>query len=316
MLVVGEKNRGEIEFTGPASESEPGKKGEPVPAKFLLASALAEPELPEDLQDPRNFPSGKVPPKPRFSRKDALADWVASRDNPYFARATANRVWAQFMGRGLVHPVDNMSESNPASHEALLAALAAALVEHDFDLKWFIRELLNSDAYQLASTGPTEAERPEWFERARVRPLSAEELTSAWRVATSYVQADPKAAERIKQERYYPLTSGYVLSFFGKPANGVGDFQGGLHEHLYLNNGQLGQLISNNNGGLLMEMAEGEGAWPARVERLYLAILSRRPTAEETQHFAEYFAAEETPHERVRDAIWALMTSSEFRFNH
>jgi hypothetical protein len=317
MLVIGEKNTGEVEFTGPASESEPGKKGEPVPPKFLLASKLEEPAPPKDLKEPRNFPGGKAPPAPAFSRKNSLADWVTASDNPYFARALANRVWAQYLGKGLVHPIDNMSESNPPSHEELLAALSKGLIEHKFDLKWYIRELVNSKTYQLAASGPVEEERPHWFERGRARPLSAEELVQAWRVATNYAAADKKTKERLDAgDRYYPIGSGYQLRFFGKPTDGVGNFLGGLHEHLFMNNGGLGKIFNSSQGSLLHTLAEGKEPWPERVERLYLSVLSRRPTAEETEKFVEYLSAEERPHDRVREAVWTLLTCSEFRFNH
>lgn len=321
-FAIGEKNLGEIEFTGPAAEDEPGKKGKPVAAKFLHGDEVEEPELPEDFEEPRRFPSKKIPPAPKFSRKNALADWVTSRDNPYFARAVANRVWAQYMGRGVVHPVDNMSESNPPSDPELLEDLTKQLVDHNFDLKWYIRELVNSKTYQLASTGEVDDERPRWFERGRVRPLSAEELVQAWRTALNYAATDDKLNEQLaKGDRFHPLTSGFHLNAFGQPADGTGNFLGGLHEHLYMNNGGISRLFSSDEGGLMHTLAEAEKdlPWEERVERLYLSILSRRPTPPETERFVEFFQSAEDqnrPHDEVRDAMWVLMTCSEFRFNH
>lgn len=320
-FAIGEKNLGDVSFTGPASEDEPGKEGKPVSPKFLAADALEEPELPEGVEDPRNFPNGKMPPAPHFSRKNALAEWVTAHDNPYFARSVANRVWAQFMGRGVVHPIDNMSESNDPSHGELLDSLAKQMVDHKFDLKWYIRELVNSKTYQLASTGPVESELPRWFERARTRPLSAEELVEAWRVATNYAAADAKTKERLeKGDLFYPLGD-YQKRFFGEPSNGTGDFLGGMHEHLYMNNGGISKLFSNSEGSLMHTLAEArkDTPWEDRVEHLYLSILTRRPSPEETQKFVEFFQSAEDqnrPHDHVRDAMWALMTCSEFRFNH
>ncbi len=317
MLVVGEKSGGDIEFTGPVTEEEIGKKGKPVAPKFLLASKLAEPELPKDFEEPRRFPSGKMPPKPKSSRKDALADWIISRDNPYFARALANRIWGQLMGRGLVHPIDNMSEGNAPSHPELLKVLADELTEHNFDVKWFIREIVSSKAYQLSSTGSVEAELPLWFERARVRPLSAEELVDSWRVVTQYANVDSKLKAALdKGDRFYPIASGYQLGFFGAPTDGVGNFVGGIHEHLFLSNGGLSKLLSTSDGGTVKQLAEAKESWPQKVETLYLTVLSRRPSDEEKEHFVTYLNEKERPHDRVKEAIWALMTSSEFRFNH
>ena len=321
-IAIGEKNRGEINFVGPAKDLEPGKKGEPVPAKFLLGETLTEPEQPKDAKEER-FEGGKEPPKPQFSRKDALADWITKRDNPYFARALANRLWAQFMGRGIIHPVDNMSESNEPTHPELLEEITKQLVDHNFDVKWYIKELTNSKTYQLASSGPVEAERPEWFERARVRPLSAEEMAEAWRVAVNYSAVDPKTKEQLeKGERFFPVGD-YQKQFLGDPTDGVGNFLGGMHEHLYLTNGGIDRLFDYREGGLLHTLVEAKKDVPLeqRVEQLYLSVLSRRPRPEETQKFVEYISAAEAnnkdrQHERFREAAWALMTCSEFRFNH
>ncbi|MFT7642336.1 MAG: hypothetical protein ACI9G1_004093 [Pirellulaceae bacterium] len=316
MYVIGEKNLGDVLFTGPVTEQEVGKKGEAVKPKFLQGDPLEEPELPKDFKEDRNFPNGKVPPQPKFSRKDQLAEWIARPDNPYFSRAVANRIWAQFMGRGIVHPVDNMSESNEPSHPELLDALAAAMVEHKFDLKWYIRELVNSQSYQLVGSGELEDAQPKWFERARTRPLSAEELLDSWNVAVGYEAIQKASDAKPSEDRYAPLGSGYLMQFFGKPNNGVGDFQGGLHEHLYLNNGGIAKLLSSAKGGLYDSLVNSEAPWEERVDKLYLSMLSRRPTTEERETFVAFLSAEEDPRTRVGEAIWVLMTCSEFRFNH
>jgi hypothetical protein len=316
-IYVGEMNSGEVKFTGSAKDAKPGKQGEPIPPKFLLGEALEEPDLSAEFKDEKRPKEGQPPPPPKFSRKDKLAEWVTSPANQLFARATANRVWAQYMGRGIVHPVDSMSESNPPSHPALLDTLAKGLVEHKFDLKWLIREIVNSQSYQLAATGSASEPMPKWFERARTRPLSAEELLESWRVATGY---DDWYAQSGKKEdkRFYGVTFDYIRRYFGEPNNGVGDFQGGMHEHLYLNNGEVGQLIISQKGGLMDALATSSDPWEARVERLFLAVLSRKPSEDERAKFVEFLSVEEKDKrsERLKDAIWALMTCSEFRFNH
>jgi len=315
--VIGEKNLGEVLFSGPASQQEPGKKGEPVKPKFLGGDPLEEPELPADFKEDRNFPNGKMPPAPTFSRKDALADWITRPDNPYFARAAANRIWAQFMGKGIVQPVDNLSPANPPSHPELLDALARSLVEHNFDLKWFIGEIVSSRTYQLSSSGPGSEAMPLWYERARYRPLSAEELLESWVRAAGYDKVmeatgqSPESRLRIKG-----ITWDYLRNAFGEPNDGVGNFQGGLHEHLYLNNGQVRQLISDRPGSLHDTLTKTESPWEERVERLFIQTLSRRPTPEETGKFVTFLNTEDDQRGRLHDAIWTLMTCSEFRFNH
>ncbi len=316
MYVIGEKNTGDILFTGPVTEQEVGKKGQPVIPKFLHGDVLVEPELPDDFKEDRNFPNGKMPPKPRFSRKDQLAEWITQPDNPYFVRAVVNRVWAQFMGRGIVHPVDNMSEANAPSHPELLNELSATMVDRKFDLKWYIRELVNSRTYQLSGHGPVEEAMPFHFERARTRPLTAEELLDTWNVATGYEAIQQTSGAKPSTDRYAPLGSGYLVRFFGTPSNGVGDFQGGLHEHLYLNNGGISKLLSSAKGGLYDHLMNSEAPWEERVDRLYVSMLTRRPTTEERKRFVAYFTAESNPRTRIGEAIWVLMTCSESRFNH
>jgi hypothetical protein len=310
VYAIGEKSTGDILFTGPAKEQQPGKKGEPIKPKFLLGDVLEEPALPADFKEIK-FEANKPPPKPKFSRKDQLADWITRADNPFFAREITNRVWAQYLGRGIVHPVDNLSPSNKPSHPELLDRLTRELVEHKFDLKWYVRELVSSKTYQLSSVGSGEA-RPEWFVHARMRPLSAEELMDSWRVASGYEAAEQAAGKKPGTDRFRPLGRDYLVQFFGTPSNGTGDFQGGLHEHLYLNNGPLSQMISAGKGSLAEFVGDAKQPLDARVERLYLATLSRRPTDAERKKFSEFLTNKGSP----TDAVWVLLTCSEFRFNH
>jgi hypothetical protein len=313
---IGEKSVGDILFTGPVTEQVAGKKGEPVKPKFLAAAALEEPEMPADFKQPK-FEENKPPPKPMFSRKDQLAQWIATRDNPYFARAIANRLWAQFLGRGLVHPVDNMSASNKPSHPALLEKLAEELVAHQFDVKWFVRELVSNETYQLSSSGGGADPAPLWFQYARTRPLSAEELADGWKGATWYEEVEKQQSKKEEsRNRFHPLERDYVIRFFGTPNSGAGDFQGGLQEHLYLNNSHWGNLLNPSKGSLVEWLTKSKDEpLEARIERLYLSALSRRPTTEETERVKAFVAADGND-PRWSDVVWALLSSSEFRFNH
>ena len=310
--VIGERNTGDVLFTGPAKDQQPGKKGEPVKPKFLLGKPLVEPEMPADYKEPR-FEANKVPPRPRFSRKDQLAEWITQADNPFFARAIANRMWGQYLRRGLVHPVDDVSPANKPSHPELLNKLTQALVAHKFDLKWYVRELVNTRLYQLSCVGAPSEPLPEWIPHARMRPLSAEELVESWQIATGFAAAEQAAGKKTSNDRFRPLSNGYVLRFFGTPNNGTGDFQGGLHEHLYLNNGPLVQMIPAGKGSLVEFIADTKQPIDARIDRLFLTTLNRHPTAKEREKFAAFLASDKAV---PTDAIWTLITCSEFRFNH
>ena len=313
LYAVGEKMTGEVLFTGPAKDQAPGKKGDPIKPKFLHGDALAEPALPEGFKEPK-LEGNKLPPPPTFSRRDQLVDWITKADNPYFARAIANRLWGQYFGRGIVHPIDNLSPANAPSHPALLDAITAWLVAHEFDLKALTREFLNSNTYQLSSAGSNGDAFPLWFQHGRTRPLSAEELAESWRLATGYEESS-KDKEKEKS-RFHPLTRDYVVRYFGLPTNGTGDFQGGLAEHLYLNNGQLGSLFSTAPGGLFAVLGDKEKAADEKLDRLFLQTLSRLPSAAERERFEPLMASGEKTEDTRRDLVWSLITCSEFRFNH
>lgn len=303
-FAIGEQDVGDIQFTGPAKDAKPGQKGEPVKPKFLHASAiLSEPE--SKSTKPAKFGT-TAPPKPKFSRKDKLAEWITAPENPYFTKAIANRVFAQYMGRGIVHPVDNLSPSNPPSMPQLFETLAKELAAHKYDLKWLTREVVLSKAYQLSSEGDGDP-LPKFYQHARTRPLSAEELAETWRVATGWSGTSAKSG---KSERFRPIEGGYMLRFFGTPTNGTGDFQGGLQEHLFMNNGPMSQMITTKGG--LAEAIGGSKPVEDRVKRLYLQALNREPTAAEIEKFGAYLKNGGAP----ADAVWALITSGEFRFNH
>lgn len=326
-FAIGELNKGEVLFTGPVSQDEPGKKGKAVRPKFLDGQTLAEPKLPKDFKEPRNFPSGKMPAKPEFSRKEALAQWMTDPDNPYFARAVANRIWAQFMGKGIVDPVDNLSPDNPPSHPELLDLLTKHLKDHQFDLKWLIKEIVCSQTYQRAGGHSSTDAKTQWYQRARVRPLSAEELFESWLIASGYDQVALQSGSKldllngagpINKERFRVrgITWDYLRRAFGQPEDGAGNFQGGLQEHLYLNNGQVRQIISTRKGSLHYELMQSKEPLEKRVQKLFLQILSRMPTAQEQLKFVEFLSAKEDATGRMHDAIWTLMSCSEFRFNH
>ncbi len=313
--ILAEKSTGEVLFTGPAATQKPGQKGEPVPARFLGGEMLEEPELPKDFKEP-DLKGNKNPPKPLFSRREKFADWVIRPDNPYFTKAIVNRVWAQFMGRGLVDPVDDLRDSHPPTLPQLFQKLQEQLIAHEYDLKWFIRELVNSQTYQLSSAGSGTDALPKWYERARVRPLTAEEIMAAIRQATYF--DDAIRAANGKPESTAMPDRPYFMTSFGEPTNGRGEFQPSLNEHLFLNNsGNLRQsMIQPKKGNLADSMINSQAPWDERVDRLFLAILTRHPTDTERMKFIEYLTAEMSPAAAVEEAIWVLLNTAEFRFNH
>lgn len=303
---IGEKGSGDVLFAGNMKEAKPGKKGEPVKPAFLRGVALEEPPLPAGYKEPEFKTGTKSFPKPEFSRKEKLAEWATASANPYFARAAVNRVWGQFMGRGIVHPVDDFEADNKPLLPALLDSLTQQFVAHQFDLKWLIGELVRSEAYQLASTGAAKEALPKFHERARLRPLSAEEIAAA--LATAGGDPSPKGDG---------VTSDYFRRYFGEPTNGQGEFQGRLSEHLFLNNSDnIRTFLRRKKGNLADSILLSTEPWEQRVERMFLAALTRLPTPAERDKFVAYLQSDPKPEALVEEAIWVLVNLSEFRFNH
>jgi hypothetical protein len=316
---VGEKTIGEVTFTVPAANQKPGQKpakgkggksdAKPIKPKFLNGEELTEPEPPQGFVEPK-LKANELPPKPAFSRREKFIDWMTSKDNPYFAKAAVNRIWAQFMGRGFVHPVDDFNRQNEPSHPALLKAMESDFVARKFDLKWLVREIVNSEAYQATDVGPVTDALPRFYDRARIRPLSVEELTASLHIATgrgveSALKSEPSAQ---------------MLQYLGEPTDGQGRFQGSLSEHLFLHNGdQFRGMCRPNKGNLPEKLLTGAEPWDAKVERMFLSVLSRPATNEERERFVKYLSVEtkdaKMASQRMEDAMWVLVSCSEFRFS-
>ncbi|MEX0716282.1 MAG: DUF1549 domain-containing protein [Planctomycetaceae bacterium] len=322
--MVGERSTGDTLFAGKAIDQKPGTKGEAVAPKYLKGDELDEPELPKDFKAEPRLADGKVPPAPHYSRKNALAEWIANPENIYFTEAIANRIWSQFMGRGVVHPVDNLSDFNPPSHPDLWEVLPKELVARKYDLKWLIREIVGSKTYQLSAAGPVDRAMPRWFEQAKVRPLMAEELGDALAVATRmYKRREAAQDDKAKQavEGDFGRVRGNLVSYFGEPVNGVGDYQGNMFENLLFNNEVYlhRYLYSTGTNQLLADLVASEASPEEKVEEMFLSVLIRKPTAEETAKYVAYVGQEQDSKKQTAlwgDAIWALLASSEFRFNH
>jgi hypothetical protein len=312
-LVVSEKSTGEVFYTGPVAKAKPGEKGKPVSPRFLGGAALKEPELPKDFKEPP-VKAGQAPTEPLFSRKEKVVEWITAADNPYFAKAIANRLWGQFMGRGLYQPVDNLRESQPAAIPPLFQALHEGLVQHQFDLKWLIRELVNCETYQLSMGKGDDAD---WYAQRRLRPLTAEEMLAALREATAF-DASARLSGKPEDAKLPSLLVRDVMSEFGEPVDGRGEFQGGLGDRLLMNNSHdLRQIIRRRKGNLMDRLLTSKAPWEERVNQLYLTVLSRPPRDEERKRFVEYVTSDPKNAEPlVEEAIWVLLASSEFRFNH
>ena len=254
------------------------------------------------------------------TRRQQLAIWMASRDNPYLPRAAVNRVWSQMFGRGLVEPVDDIGPHNSPSHPELFNELTVAFVDSGFDVRFLIRLLANTRAYQSSSQTTVNAQPPpELFSRMAIKTMSAEQLyDSLARVLMRRPAEGP---------RFFPVARGVFdprrLAFVAKMqmrGSNATEFEAGVLQALTMLNGsEAAALTSVDQSGLLMALEAPLFSDEERVETLFLATLSRLPAGPEVDRFVRYVdqgGARGDKRQAMSDVLWALLNSAEFVLNH
>jgi hypothetical protein len=287
-------------------------------------------------QPPRPLDGKALDPNDTQDRRIALAQWIASRENPYFGKAIANRIWANFFGVGLVERVDDLRASNPASNESLFQAAADYLADHHYDLKSLMRAILRSAAYQRSSESlPENAADTRFYSRYYPRRLMAEVILDAMSQVTAVPTSFNRELRRGDEFAInYPtgaraiqlpdsLVSSYFLKSFGRPdriqtCECERTTEPSVAQVLHMANGDtLNQKLSATNGVVESECMSKVPAG-AIIEEAYLAAFSRFPTESEKSKLAEAIDKSGPADRRaaVEDLYWALLSSKEFLFNH
>jgi hypothetical protein len=248
---------------------------------------------------------------------------MARPDNAFFARALVNRLWGHFMGRGLVHEVDDMRESNPPSNPELLDALAKDFIDRKLDVKHMVRTMVSSRVYQLSSE-PIDQNRDDRqnFARFYARRLIAEVLLDAIDQATgSKTQFNNLSKSARAIDLPHEGFGSYFLDAFDRPKRVSGcecERSSGatLSQVLLLaNSDEIENKISSGKGRVATLLAARKA--PAEmVEELYLAALSRRPTEAELKASVAYVEAQQDKPRAMEDVMWTLLNMKEFMFNH
>lgn len=244
-----------------------------------------------------------------------LADWMTAKDNKFFARAAVNRLWAHFMGTGLNEPVDDLREG--ADGKELLDELAHQFAANNYDLKFLIRSLVLSDAYQRTSARPagekgaevTDEEQAPLFDRMQVRGLSPEQLFDSLVEATRYQSTD---LPRVRAE---------FLAKFNNPTERATELQTSILQALTLMNGKLvGSATGMSSSKTLEAVADSPFLdTPKKIDALYLAALCRKATPAERDRLVAYVdkgGPSGDSKQALADVFWAVLNSSEFMFNH
>jgi hypothetical protein len=253
-----------------------------------------------------------------------LAEWMTSPDNPYFARAMANWVWAQFFGKGIADPPDDLSRSNPPVHPELLDALARHFVEHKYDVRDLIRTVTNSEAYAMASTTvPGNEQDNRLFSHQMPRPLTAHQMADALAQATDVANQFSANLDNKKRaiEIQDPATRSTILDTFGRCSriNGCASVANpslSLRQSLLVIGGNVIEEKVSAPRGYLANLLELGLAPDEIVENLYLKTICRPPTSEELAHWTAELSQAKALREAAEDLFWALLNSREFAFNH
>jgi hypothetical protein len=275
-------------------------------------------------QPPRPLDGEALPLDLPGDRRPHLADWLTSPENPYFSRAIANRVWANFLGVGLVENVDDLRLTNPASNEELLAALARHLVESGFDLKALMRSILQSATYQRSSVPlPENAADGRFYSRYYPRRLKAEVLLDALSQATGAPSQFPGYPEGWRALQLPDSNvSSYFLKSFGRPDRLITcecerTDEPSMAQALHISNGDtLNQKLAAA-GNRIEKLLAGGASGEEIIEELYLSALSRRPSASEKEQLLALLAEAGEEHRRqaIEDLFWSVLSSKEFLFN-
>ena len=305
----------------PRLQRKAGANGE----ELLFASARGEVTHPNSkvVMLPRVLGGETFEASPDTDRRIHLADWLVQRDNPYVARTLVNRMWAHFMGRGIVDPIDDMRDTNPATNQELLDGLAQDFLDHKFDLKHLIRTITSSNAYRLSSVpNQWNVRDTDHFSRAYRKRLPAEVLLDAvcdvTETQASFEGVPP--GTRAVQLWNNRLPSGF-LDVFGRPERKSvceceRTMETSLAQVLHLMNAPSVNDRIQSPTGRAARLASSKRSEDEIIVELYLAALNRLPADQERNVALAAFRTSSDRRRATEDILWALLNTAEFVLNH
>jgi len=283
-------------------------------SRHFLTNAVMKPK----------FLGGETPEiKPGEDRRKILAEWIASPQNPFFARNISNIVWAHFFGVGIVDPVDDVRVSNPPSNPELLTALAANLTDYKYDFRRFVKDICTSMTYQRSTkVNETNASDKKNFSHALVRRVRAEILLDAISQITetpNKFQGLPIGARAVQIAD--GAVSNYFLTTFGRAkresvCSCEVKMEPTLSQALHLMNGDaVNDRIKQ--GKVVSKLIAEKKTDREIVDDLYLRVFGRMPKDKEWTTIQQTLVnAADQRQQALEDVFWALMNSKEFYFNH
>jgi len=301
-----------------------GRKRSEDPRETIVYNRFSgETKHPVTNQDmPPKFLGGDSPDTQGKDRRAVVAQWITSKDNPYFAKNLANIVWAHFFGRGIVHEVDDVRVSNPPSNAQLLDQLGRKFTEYDFDFKKLVRDICNSRTYQLSTqTNSTNESDLTNFSHAMLRRMRAEVLLDVISQVTetkNKFRGLPSGARAVQIAD--GNTSTYFLTTFGRTQRATVcscevSMEPNLSQALHLINGDT--IHEKIKQGKVVPTLLDQGLEPMKVvAQLYLRCLGRQPNETELAAIQATLDEAEDNTQALEDVFWALLNSREFIFNH
>lgn len=301
--------------------NEEGDDGEEVYiGSYLRDRNVSKARVPEKEVDvPPTFLDGQeYQNSSSMSGRLAYANWMTDGDNPYFAKATVNRIWDYFTGAGIVDPIDWFGVNTIPSHPELLDWLAEDFVRHGYNLRYLTRAILNSEMYQRSAQTSDLNKNDDYFlTHARIRPLTAEQLFYSLLEATNIASRQTRRGQNVRD-----MKRRYLRQF-------TFTFGNDEMEEDEMNNPTIAQALMMLNGSLVNDgIVAKEGTRLAnilsrqtetqrRLEQIYLATLSRLPTGAERSYFRSYMNGyKRDPKRAYEDLYWSLLNSAEFASNH
>lgn len=274
---------------------------------------------------PRPLDGPAMPLEAPGDRREAFVTWLVSPENPFFARSLVNRVWKNFMGRGLVEAVDDIRDANPPSNAALFEALTRDFVARRFDVKQLARTIMTSTTYQLSSApAGKNASDLKYHSHYIARRLPAEVILDAISQVTGVGEDFSGFPGRRAMQLPDAAVDSYFLTAFGRPpritaAASERQQEPSITQALHVINGDTINRKLSASKGLIHELATSNAGNEAAIETIYLAALSRYPSDEEKRTLsAALGAGQDTSARRgaLEDLAWAILTGREFLFTH
>lgn len=280
----------------------PDTKGKTEKARFLLGET---PTLSQSRSPRLNF-----------------LEWLTSKENPYFARGMANKMWANFFGKGIIEPIDDMRDLSKGTHPEVLELLAKEFADSGYDVKHLARCILNSQTYQRTSQPlPKNKDDKVLYSHGPIKVMTADMLYDSLQVVLKHAPVEtlgkaPRKMAVQAQRKGRGTPRDQFRDFFHAEADddaGVTEEYGhGIPQVLRLMN----DTQMNNITAVITEMMKNSNTPEQMIQTLYLRILSRYATAKEIARMKKYLEGDVVPQRAYRDMFWALMNSSEFMFNH